>query len=386
MKVVIPKETAGGERRVAIVPDALTKLRDAGLGVWVQAGAGADAHHNDEAYEQAGATVVADLEELYRDADAVLKVQPPSIDEVGHIPSGSVLISFLYPNRNIAVVEALALRKVSALALELLPRISRAQSMDALSSQASLAGYKAVIMAADRLGKIIPMQMTAAGTLAPARVLVMGAGVAGLQAIATARRLGAVIEAFDVRSAVKDQVESLGAKFIDLPLESAEGAGGYAGEQSEDYLRRQRELLSERVAAADIVITTAAIPGRKAPVLVTSEMLSGMRAGSVVIDLAAESGGNCEATVPGQEAVVDGVTVVGLLDIPSSVSVHASQTYARNVSSLLLSLVSEDEIRLDFDDEIVNSSCVTYNGEVRLGFKTDAAGRGSGADEGRGEK
>jgi len=291
-----------------------------------------------------------------------------------------LLISFLYPGRNPEIVSGLANGRITALALELLPRISRAQSMDALSSQASLAGYKAMIMGAARLDKIIPMQMTAAGTLAPARVFVMGAGVAGLQAIATARRLGAVIEAFDVRSAVKDEIESLGAKFIEIPLESSEGSGGYAAEQSEDYLRRQRELLAERVAAADIVITTASVPGRKAPVLVTKEMVSRMRNGSVIIDLAAESGGNCEATVCGEETVFNGVQVVGLSDVPSSVSVHASQTYARNVTNFLLALTKDGEFQVDFGDELVNASCVTHSGEIRLGF--GGAAQGSNSNEG----
>ncbi len=380
MKVVIPKETANGERRVAVVPDVVPKLKAAGLEVWVQAGAGLESHHDDSAYQEAGATVSSDPVELFKDAKAVLKVQPPTLNELKLIPPNALLISFLYPGRNPEIVAGLAIGHVTALALELLPRISRAQTMDALSSQASLAGYKAVIMGAERLDKIIPMQMTAAGTLAPARVFVMGAGVAGLQAIATARRLGAIIEAFDVRSAVKDEIESLGAKFISIPLESAEGSGGYAAEQSEDYLRRQRELLSERVAAADIVITTASVPGRKAPVLVTKEMVSRMRAGSVIIDLASESGGNCEATVPGEETVFSGVKIVGVFDVPSSVSVHASQTYSRNVSNFLLALTKGEEFQVDLQDELVNASCVTHSGEVRLGF--GGAANGTNSSEG----
>ena len=377
MKVVIPKETANGERRVAVVPDLVPKLSAAGLEVWVQSGAGLGAHHDDSAYQESGAKVTSDLIELFKDAKAVLKVQPPTLSEAKLIPANALLISFLYPARNQEVTQGLAEGHVTALALELLPRISRAQSMDALSSQASLAGYKAMIIAAARLDKIIPMQMTAAGTLAPARVFVMGAGVAGLQAIATARRLGAIIEAFDVRAAVKDQIESLGAKFIEIPLESSEGSGGYAAEQSEEYLSRQRELLSERVAAADIVITTAAVPGKKAPILVTNEMVSKMRAGSVIVDLAAESGGNCEATVPGEEILYSGVNIVGILDVPSSVSVHASQTYSRNVSNLLLALLKEGEFNIDFSDELVNASCVTHSGEIRLGFGGAANGNNS---------
>ncbi|NNN19084.1 MAG: Re/Si-specific NAD(P)(+) transhydrogenase subunit alpha [Acidimicrobiaceae bacterium] len=368
MKVVVPKETANGERRVAVVPDLVPRLKAAGLEVWIQSGAGLESHHDDLAYQEAGATVTGDIAELFREAKAVLKVQPPTLNEVKLMPPNAVLVSFLYPGRNPEILSQLSQGSITALALELLPRISRAQSMDALSSQASLAGYKAMIMGAARLDKIIPMQMTAAGTLAPARVFVMGAGVAGLQAIATARRLGAIIEAFDVRSAVKDEIESLGAKFIEIPLESSEGSGGYAAEQSEDYLRRQRELLSERVAAADILITTAAVPGRKAPILVTKDMVSKMRSGSVIIDLASESGGNCEVTVPGVESVFEGVTVVGLFDIPSSVSVHASQTYSRNVSTLLLALTKDGKFQINFDDELVNASCVAHSGELRLGY------------------
>ncbi|TAN29794.1 MAG: Re/Si-specific NAD(P)(+) transhydrogenase subunit alpha [Actinomycetota bacterium] len=380
MKVVIPKETANGERRVAVVPDVVPKLTAAGFEVWVQSGAGVEAHHDDSAYQEAGAKVTNDTAELFKDAKAVLKVQPPTPNEAKIIPSNALLISFLYPGRNPEITSELAAGNVTALALELLPRISRAQSMDALSSQASLSGYKAVIMAADRLDKIIPMQMTAAGTLAPARVFVMGAGVAGLQAIATARRLGAIIEAFDVRAAVKDEIESLGAKFIEIPLESSEGSGGYAAEQSEDYLRRQRELLAQRVAAADIVITTAAVPGRKAPILVTKDMVSKMKAGSVIIDLAAESGGNCEVTVPGEETVFEGVTIVGAFDVPSSVSVHASQTYSRNASNFLLALTKDGKLQIDFNDELVNASCVTHAGEIRQGFGGATKGTNSSSE------
>lgn len=388
VKVVIPKEAAKGERRVAAIPDTVPRLMEAGFDVWIEAGAGLEAHHSDSSYQEAGATVTDDVAALFNDADAVLKVQPPSVDEAARIPAGAVLISFLYPGRNSAITAALAKGRVSAFALELLPRISRAQSMDALSSQASLAGYKAMILAAERLDKIVPMQMTAAGTLAPAKVFVMGAGVAGLQAIATARRLGAIIEAFDVRSAVKDQIESLGAKFVEIELESSEGSGGYAAEQSEDYLRRQRELLSERVAVADIVITTASIPGRSAPVLVTTEMVSQMRPGSVIVDLAAETGGNCEVTVPGEEIVYSGVRVVGLTDIPSSVSAHASQTYSRNVSNLLLAILRDGRLELNFDDELVGSTCVTHGGEIRLGFgpTVTAISQSDGASTNQGEQ
>ncbi len=364
IKVVIPKETAKGERRVAAIPDTVSRLIGAGCEVWVEAGSGNEAHYADSSYIDAGARVSSDKSELFANANVVVKVQAPDKEQASLLSPGAVVISMLYPAKNPEVVEVLQRNNITALALELLPRISRAQSMDVLSSQASLAGYKAMIIAADRLDKIIPMQMTAAGTLAPARVFVMGAGVAGLQAIATARRLGAIIEAFDVRSAVKDQIESLGAKFVEIPLEASEGAGGYAAEQSPEYLQRQQELLTERVAAADIVITTASIPGRAAPILVTHEMLSMMRPGSVVVDLASESGGNCEATVPGEEVSISGVTVVGITDIPSQLSVHASQTYSRNVLNLLLAMISDGKLVLDFSDELINSTCVTHQGSA----------------------
>jgi len=362
MKVGVPKEALAGERRVAIVPETARGLVKATIQVMVEAGAGEPAFFSDAAYIDAGANVT-DAPTAFA-ADAVLKVQPPTADEVGRLREGSVLISFLQPATNADVIGALAKRKVSAFSLDLVPRISRAQSMDALSSQAGIAGYKAVLLGANHLPKFFPLLMTAAGTVAPARVLVMGAGVAGLQAIATARRLGAVVEAYDVRPAVKDEVKSLGATFIELALEAQEGAGGYAREQSEDFLRRQRELIGDRVAASDVVITTAAIPGRKAPILVTADMVRRMRAGSVIIDLAAETGGNCELTEPGKIIQVGGVTIDGTKNLPSAMPVHASQLYSKNVSTLLLLLVKDGALRLDFTDEIVKGACVTYNGEV----------------------
>ena len=362
MKVGVPKEALAGERRVAIVPETARGLVKATIQVMVEAGAGEPAFFSDAAYIDAGANVT-DAPTAFA-ADAVLKVQPPTADEVGRLREGSVLISFLQPATNADVIGALAKRKVSAFSLDLVPRISRAQSMDALSSQAGIAGYKAVLLGANHLPKFFPLLMTAAGTVAPARVLVMGAGVAGLQAIATARRLGAVVEAYDVRPAVKDEVKSLGATFLELPLETQEGAGGYAKEQSEDFLRRQRELIGDRVAASDVVITTAAIPGRKAPILVTADMVRRMRAGSVIIDLAAETGGNCELTEPGKIIQVGGVTIDGTKNLPSAMPVHASQLYSKNVSTLLLLLVKDGALRLDFTDEIVKGACVTYNGEV----------------------
>jgi len=270
----------------------------------------------------------------------------------------------LQPATNADVVAALAKQKVSAFSLDLVPRISRAQSMDALSSQAGIAGYKSVLIAANHLPKFFPLLMTAAGTVAPARVLVMGAGVAGLQAIATSRRLGAVVEAYDVRPAVKDEVQSLGATFLELPLEAQEGTGGYAREQSEDFLRRQRDLIGDRVAASDVVITTAAIPGRKAPILVTADMVRRMRPGSVIVDLAAETGGNSELTKAGEVIQVGGVTIDGTRNLPSTMPVHASQLYSKNVTTLLLLLVKDGALKLDFNDEIVKGACVTYDGAI----------------------
>jgi len=364
VKVGTPKESAPDERRVALVPDTVTRLSAATLEVTVESGAGSAAFITDEAYQQAGATIVKGAAALIGDADAVLKVQAPSVAEVAMFKKGAVLISFLQPATQGEIVRALAAQGVTAFSLELVPRISRAQSMDALSSQASAAGYKAVLMAAGRLGKFFPMMMTAAGTIPPARVLVMGAGVAGLQAIATARRLGAVVSAYDVRPAVKEEVQSLGATFIELALETQEGEGGYAREQSEAFLRKQRELIGEHVAKSDIVITTAAVPGRRAPLLVTGDMVKGMRPGSVIVDLAAETGGNVELTKAGKDVDVDGVTIIGTRNVPSTMPLHASQLYARNVANLLLHLVKDGAIVLDFEDEITKGCCVTHDGEI----------------------
>lgn len=364
VKVATPREIEAGERRVALVPDTARMLVAAGLEVGVEAGAGAAAYISDDLYAQAGAKVANRPGPMLMDADAVLKVQPPRESEIALLRKGSVLISFLQPATQADTVKSLAQHGVTAFSLELLPRISRAQSMDALSSQASAAGYKAVLMAAERLGKLFPMMMTAAGTVAPARVLVMGAGVAGLQAIATARRLGAVVSAYDVRPAVKEEVQSLGATFIELALEAQEGEGGYAREQSEDFLRKQRELIGEHVAKSDVVITTASVPGRRAPLLVTGDMVKGMRRGSVIVDLAAETGGNVELTQAGKEVDVNGVTIMGTRNVPSTMPQTTSQLYARNVANLLLHLVKGGAITLDFDDEITKGSCVTHGGEI----------------------
>jgi NAD(P) transhydrogenase subunit alpha len=362
MKVLVPKETAPGERRVAATPETVKKLTAAGLEVAVESGAGEASEHSDQDYQDAGASIVRDASKA--SADIVLKVQPPNAAEIAKLKKDAVLISYLQPATYADTVRKLAGQGVTAFAVEMIPRISRAQSMDALSSQASIAGYKAVLMAANRLGKYFPMLMSAAGTIAPARVLVLGAGVAGLQAIATARRLGAVVEAYDVRPAVRDEVKSLGATFLELQLEAQEGEGGYAREQSDEFLRKQRELLTERVAAADVLITTAAIPGRRAPVLVTADMIKGMRPGSVVVDLAAETGGNTELTKAGEIVQVDGVTIDGTTNIPSTVPVHASQLYARNLLNLLQPMLKDGRLELDLEDEVVKGALITRSGEV----------------------
>ena len=364
MRVAVPREIEQGERRVALVPDTARMLIAAGLEVGVESGAGTSAFIADDAYEKAGAKVAGRAGALLRDADAVLKVQAPREPEISLLKKGAVLISFLQPTTQADTVRSLASHGITAFSLELLPRISRAQSMDALSSQASASGYKAVLMAADRIGKLFPMMMTAAGTVAPTRVLVIGAGVAGLQAIATARRLGAVVSAYDVRPAVKEEVQSLGATFIELPLETQEGEGGYAREQSQEFLQKQRELIGEHVARSDVVITTAAVPGRRAPLLVTGDMVRGMRAGSVIVDLAAETGGNVELTQAGREVDVNGVTVIGTRNVPSTMPLTTSQLFARNVANLLLHLVKNGAISLDFQDEITKAACVTHGGEI----------------------
>ncbi len=364
MKIVVISETREGERRVALVPDIAAKLVASGFEVAVEAGAGEPADFTDDAYREAGVAVEVDRQALLSTADVVLSVQLPRLEDVAQLQAGAASLSFLQPAAQRDIVKALAARGVTAFSLVLLPRTSRAQSMDALSSQSSLGGYKAVLMAANRLGKFFPMLITAAGTIPPARVLVLGAGVAGLQAIATARRLGAVVEAYDVRPAVKDEVKSLGARFLELELETQEGEGGYAHEQSEAFLTRQRELLTEHVAANDVVITTASIPGRKAPLLITASMVKGMRRGSVIVDMAAESGGNCEVTQPDQVVEVDGVWVDGTTNIPSTMALHASQLYAKNITNLLHHLIRDGELKLDFEDEITRGCCVTHAGQV----------------------
>ena len=366
MKVAVPREIAPGERRVALVPEAAAALVKSGLEVLVETGAGDGAFHADAAFEKAGARIVPDAGTLYGEADVVLKVQKPTLGEVDRLREGAVLVSFLQPLTSPELVERLAARRITSFGMEGIPRISRAQKMDALSSQANLAGYKAVLIAAESLGKLFPMMMTAAGTVFAARVLVIGAGVAGLQAIATARRLGAQVWGYDVRAAVKEQVASLGAKFLelDLGIADAEDRGGYAKALTVEASRRQQELLAERTAEFDVVVTTALVPGRPAPRLVTGETVGRMRPGSVIVDLAAEAGGNCELTEPDRVVVHHGVTIHGPTNLPATMPVHASQLYARNVTELLRELVRDGALALDFDDEVVKGACVTHGGAV----------------------
>jgi len=363
MVVSVPKETVPGERRVALVPEIVPKLTKADLEVVVQFGAGAEAGFLDPAYAEKGARLEP---EVFDKADVLLKVQPPSLDEISRMNEGSVLIGFLQPYANATVIKALAARKVTAFSMELMPRITRAQAMDALSAMSTITGYKAVLLAASRLPKFFPLLMTAAGTVTPARVFVIGAGVAGLQAIGTAKRLGAVVEAYDTRPAVKEQVESLGARFAELTLETkdAEDKGGYAKAQSEEFYRKQQELMSKYVTAADVVIPTALVPGQRAPVLITEEMVRGMRPGSVIVDLAAEQGGNCALTEPGREVVRHGVVMLGPINLPSTVPFHASEMYSRTVTNYLAHLLKEGRLHLDLDDELTRGPLVTHQGEV----------------------
>jgi H+-translocating NAD(P) transhydrogenase subunit alpha len=361
MRVGVPKESAPGERRVALVPESVSRLAAAGIEVRIEVGAGDAAGYPDDEYRDAGASVADDA---YEGVELVARVRKPAAGELARLSQGTVLVGFLEPLSDPEGVERLAERGAVAFAMESIPRITRAQSMDALSSQATVSGYKATVIAAERLPKFFPLLMTAAGTVAPAKVLVLGAGVAGLQAIATARRLGAVVSGFDVRPVVKEQVESLGATFLDLGILGEETEGGYARELSEDEQRAQQAALEERLPEFDVVITTALVPGRPAPKLIPASAVAAMRDGSVIVDLAAEAGGNCELTTPGEEVVREGVTIVGLTDLPSTMAHHASQLYSRNVSALLLHLAPEGELKLDFDDEITAGACVTRREEV----------------------
>ena len=371
MIVSVPKESAPGETRVALVPEVADRLVKAGLEITVEAGAGGSAHHPDPEYVEAGAQVGDGWS-----GEVVAKVASPSAEEIGRLGQGSVLIGFLQPLTAGESVRALADAGVTSFAMEAIPRITRAQSMDALSSQATVSGYRAALIAAQELPRFFPMLTTAAGTVRPAKVLVLGAGVAGLQAIATARRLGAIVQAFDVRSAVKEQIESLGARFLelDMGLEDAESAGGYARQLTDEEQAKQRDLLAIEIGKMDAVISTAAVPGRRAPLLVTEQAVRNMSPGSVIVDLAAETGGNCELTEPGETVVKEDVTISGPLNLPASMPDHASSLYSRNVQSLLELMVKEGELTLDFDDEVLAGACITRDGEIVHEGAKQAAG------------
>ncbi len=367
----VPKERRAHEHRVAATPETVEKLTALGLSVVVERGAGDGAHILDKAFEEAGAQLADGGPDSWKSADLVLKVAAPAaredgVDEIDLLASGSTLIGLLAPYADLERVEQLAQRGVTSLAMELIPRITRAQSMDALSSQANVGGYKAVVLAAERLGRYFPMLMTAACTIRPARVAILGGGVAGLQALATAKRLGAVVEVSDIRPEVKEQVESLGGRFIDLPeMESGEGEGGYARAVGEDFLTKQREILTQHLKTADAVITTAQVPGKKAPVLLNRQMIEAMKPGAVVVDLAAEQGGNCELTKVGEEVDAEGVKILGPINLPATVALDASNVYARNILHLVELLTSEEGLHLDPEDEIVAGALLTRDGEIR---------------------
>jgi NAD(P) transhydrogenase subunit alpha len=377
MRIGVAKETAEGERRVALVPEVVQKMTSRGLEVVVEQGAGDAALIPDQQYEEAGAQLVTDP----WDAQVMVKVAPPNSDEIGRLKADTVLIGFLQPLTNADGVRAIAQTGATSFALEAVPRISRAQSMDALSSQANIAGYRAALIGAMEMGRYYPMLMTAAGTIRPATVLVLGAGVAGLQAIATARRLGAVVQGFDVRAAVKEQVESLGATFLEFDLGGdLEGEGGYAKELTPEQQARQQELMAEAIGKVDVVITTAAVPGRRAPILVTEDAVTRMKPGSVIVDLAGETGGNCELSEPGETVLRHDVKILAPLNVPSTMAEHASQLYARNIYALLELMISEEgELSLDFEDEVIAGACVTRDKEIVHEGAKAAAGTGSPA-------
>jgi H+-translocating NAD(P) transhydrogenase subunit alpha len=365
LEVLVLKERRPGETRVAATPETVKRMVKEGLRVTVEAGAGSSSWFADAQYTDVGAQVLATPSEALGRADVVLKVAPPQEAELSEVKEGAIVVSFFAPHKNVPTVKTLLARKATALAMELVPRITRAQKMDALSSQANIAGYKAAVLAASHLPRYFPLLMTAAGTVQPARVVILGAGVAGLQALATAKRLGAVVEVSDIREAVREQVQSLGGRFIDLPMqEGGEGQGGYAREVSAEFLQKQQEIVHKRILACDVVITTAQVPGRPAPRLVPAQTVRAMRPGSVIVDLAAEQGGNCELTVPGQTVVVDGVTLVGHTNLPATVPHDASAMYARNVLEVVLLITKKAERALDLEDEIVKGMLLTHQGVV----------------------
>jgi NAD(P) transhydrogenase subunit alpha len=372
MIAAVPKETYPGETRVALIPKDVAVLKKAGVDVIVESSAGAAALHSDADYEKAGARIEPTREKLFAEADVLLALRGPGADPdydstlYASMKKGAAVIAFLEPLDHPNVMQRLAQQGLTLLSMELMPRITRAQSMDALSSMATVSGYHAVLLAARLAPKMFPMMMTAAGTLSPVKVFVLGAGVAGLQAIATARRLGAVVEGYDIRTAVKEQIESLGAKFIEIKVdvETVEGKGGYAAQQSPEYYKRQQELLGEHLGTVDVIITTAVVPGRKAPILITDEMMDQLKPGTVLIDMAAERGGNCSKTQPGETVMHNGAKIVGPLNLPASAPAHASQMYSKNITTFLLHLVKEGSLEIDLEDEITAGTLVTRGGAV----------------------
>lgn len=361
IQICVPKEVRKDEQRVALVPDIVKKLTKSGLDINIQTGAGELVGYSDSQYE--GANIMDSGSELLGKADITLMVNPPSEEQISQLKEGSVFVGYLNPHSEFERFRQLNARSISAFSIEMIPRISRAQAMDALSSQASIAGYKAVLLGSNILGKFLPMLTTAAGTIRPSKCLVIGAGVAGLQAIATAKRLGAIVEGYDVRADTKEQVESLGAKFVDIEIK-AEGSGGYARELNEEEKQQQQEILAKHVASADLIVSTAAIPGRASPRIINKSMVEGMRGGSVIIDLAAEGGGNCELTKLGETALYKGVKIYGPANVPSMVGNHASELYSKNLQSFLDLLVQEGQIKIDLEDEIINESLVTHGGVI----------------------
>ena len=367
MNVVIPKETLDNESRVAATPGSIKELVKAGLSVMVETQAGIKSHISDSDYKNAGASIIESKEELLSKADIVLKVLPPTLDQIVLLQPKSIVVSFCQTTRDIDTVKALKEQSVTGFSMHLIPRTTLAQKMDALSSQANIAGYKAVLIAASKLGVYMPLLMTAAGTIRPAKVLVLGAGVAGLQAIATAKRLGAQVEAFDVRPIVKEQVESLGAKFIEVDSSEDDegvGDGGYAKETSEEYKNRQQKLIHDHISKSDIVVTTALIPGKPAPKLISESMVNTMKPGSIIMDLASENGGNCELTKKDEIITHNGVTIDGSSNIPGSMPVHASELYAKNITAFLTYMIEDGELKLNLDDEIISGSMYTHLGEI----------------------
>lgn len=365
MRVGIPKESRPGENRVAITPEVVKLLAKSEIHCFVESNAGLAASFTDASYTDAGAIVLPDAKSVFDSSDVVIKVNPPSLEEASGLKQGSVLISFMYAYTIPEIVKVLQERKINSFSMDAVPRISRAQSMDALSSQANLAGYKAVLLGGNASGKIFPMMMTAGGTIKPSKVLIFGAGVAGLQAIATAKRLGAIVEVTDVRPETKEQVESLGGRFLEVKSDAAvQTEGGYAKEVSKEYLEAQQELIKKHIQDADVVITTALVIGKKAPVLVTTEMVKTMKPGSVIVDMAVESGGNCELSVKGETIKKEGVVIIGETNLPSLLAVNASELYSRNIATLLLHLADKNGFHYEMEEEITKGSLITYNGEL----------------------